>query len=90
MLQPVKSVIVVMLYTAKLSEEINIAMNGGKMPVVKEAIHINMWISRSEDSQKYNGLDPDTSIHLLQTYVLPVLVYGLEVLLPRKVLLEKA
>ena len=36
-----------------------------------------------------DGLDPDTSIHLLQTYVLPVLVYGLEVLLPRKVLLEK-
>ena len=36
-----------------------------------------------------NGLDPDTSIHLLQTYVLPVLVYGLEVLLPRKVLIER-
>ena len=29
-----------------------------------------------------NGLDPDTSIHLLQTYVVPVLVYGLEVVLP--------
>ena len=28
-----------------------------------------------------NGLDPDTSIHLLQTYVVPVLVYGLEVVL---------
>ena len=24
-----------------------------------------------------NGLDPDTSIHLLQTYVIPILVYGL-------------
>ena len=36
-----------------------------------------------------NGLDPDTSIHLLQTYMLPVLVYGLEVLMPRKVLLER-
>ena len=29
-----------------------------------------------------NGLDPDTSIHLIQTYVIPILVYGLEVVLP--------
>lgn len=36
-----------------------------------------------------NGLDPDTSIHLLQTYVIPVLVCGLEVLLPRRALMEK-
>ena len=26
-----------------------------------------------------NGLDPDTSFHLLQIYVIPILVYGLEV-----------
>ena len=36
-----------------------------------------------------NGLDPETSIHLLQTYVLPVLVYGLEVVLPKATLVEK-
>ena len=36
-----------------------------------------------------NGLDPETSIHLLQTYVLPVLVYGLEVVLPKTTLVEK-
>ena len=29
-----------------------------------------------------NGLDPETSISLLQTYVLPVLSYGLEVVIP--------
>ena len=29
-----------------------------------------------------NGLDPETSIHLFQVYVLPVLLYGLEVQLP--------
>ena len=29
-----------------------------------------------------NGLDPETAIHLMQTYVLPVLVYGIEVALP--------
>ena len=36
-----------------------------------------------------NGLDPETSIHLLQTYVLPVLVYGLEVVLPKATLVDK-
>ena len=36
-----------------------------------------------------NGFDPDTSIHLLQTYVIPVLVYDLEVLLPKKASMEK-
>ena len=36
-----------------------------------------------------DGLDPDTSIHILQIYILPLLVYGLEVLLPRKTLMEK-
>ena len=30
-----------------------------------------------------NGLDPESAIHLMQTYVLPVLVYGMEVVLPR-------
>ena len=29
-----------------------------------------------------NGLDPVTAISLLQTYVIPVLFYGLEVILP--------
>ena len=36
-----------------------------------------------------NGLDPETSIHLLQTYVLSVLVYGLEVVLPKASLMDK-
>ena len=103
LLQPVKSVIVAMLKhckdQAKFSEEINITMNGVRMPVVQEAMH--MGILRSQYSQESavthniekarrtvyslmsagfhgdNGLDPDTSIHLFQTYVLPVLVYGL-------------
>ena len=30
-----------------------------------------------------NGLDPETSIHLLQTFVLSVLVYGMEVVSPK-------
>ncbi|MEW8547264.1 MAG: hypothetical protein AB2693_27460, partial [Candidatus Thiodiazotropha sp.] len=36
-----------------------------------------------------NGLDPDTSIHLLQIYVIPVLLYGLEVVLPKGVHLDR-
>ena len=31
-----------------------------------------------------NGLDPETAVHIYQTYVLPTLVYGLEVILPEK------
>ena len=37
----------------------------------------------------HNGLDPETSLHLLSIYVLPVLVYGLEVVLPKNSLIEK-
>ena len=36
-----------------------------------------------------NGLNSDTSIHILQTYVLSLLVYCLEVLLARKALIER-
>ena len=36
-----------------------------------------------------NGLDPETCAHLLQIYVLPMLVYGLEVILPKPNLVEK-
>ena len=30
-----------------------------------------------------NGLDPDTLIHLLKTYITPVLLYGLELIIPK-------
>ena len=36
-----------------------------------------------------NGLDPEMSTHLLQTYVLPVLVYGMEVVTPKAALMER-
>ena len=36
-----------------------------------------------------NGLDPETCAHLLQIYVLPVLIYGLEAILPKPVLVDK-
>lgn len=35
-----------------------------------------------------NGLDPETAISLLQTYVIPILFYGLEVILPSGKALE--
>ena len=31
-----------------------------------------------------NGLDPETAIHLMQTYILPVLIYGMEVVSPKR------
>ena len=31
----------------------------------------------------HNGLDQESTIHLFQTYVLPTLIYGMEVVLPR-------
>ena len=31
-----------------------------------------------------NGLDPETAIHLMQTYVLPLIVYDMEVVLPNQ------
>ena len=37
----------------------------------------------------YNGLDPETNLHLMKTYVLPVLLYGLELVLPSKTLINK-
>ena len=36
-----------------------------------------------------NGIYPETSIHLLQIYVLPVMVYGLKVVLPKPALVDK-
>jgi hypothetical protein len=32
----------------------------------------------------HNGLDPETSLQLFKTYVLPILLYGMEILLPTK------
>ena len=31
-----------------------------------------------------NGLDPEKAIHLTQTYILPVVIYGMEVVLPKR------
>lgn len=36
-----------------------------------------------------NGLDPETCTHLFQIYVLPIMVYGLEVVLPKPALVDK-
>ena len=37
----------------------------------------------------YNGLDPETAIHIYQTYVLLTLVYGLEIKLPEKKYIDR-
>ena len=35
-----------------------------------------------------NGIDPETSLHLYQIYVLPILLYGMEVVFPRLKFME--
>ena len=37
----------------------------------------------------HNGLDPETNLHLVKTYVTPVLLYGLELVLPNRTLMNK-
>ena len=36
-----------------------------------------------------NGLDPATCVHLIKVYVLPVLTYGLEIILPKRKYIDK-
>ena len=73
------------------------------MPIVEEAMHMGILllhiIYRERDVQCTASWAPVfmvrmvwtqiRTIHLLQTYFLPVLVYGLEVLLPEAALVEK-
>jgi hypothetical protein len=35
-----------------------------------------------------NGLDPETLISLLKTYILPILTYGLEIVIPKGKILD--
>lgn len=37
----------------------------------------------------HNGLDPETSLQLIRIYILPILLYGLEMLLPNRTLINK-
>ena len=103
LLQPIKSVLLEIVQHAGRSppDDTVVTMKEQPMPIVEEAMH--MGVLRSADTQEtaglhniqkarctvYNGLDPETSIHLLQTYVLPILVYGLEVVLPKATLFDK-
>ena len=61
---------------------------------ISEDITINENIKKSRRSfyslmsADLQGMDPETSIQLYQTYVMPVLLYGLEVVLPKQKSLE--
>ena len=37
----------------------------------------------------HNGLDPETKLHIVKIYVLPVLLFWLELVLPSKMLINK-
>ena len=47
----------------------------------------------SSGMRGHNGLDPETNLHLVKTYiyiyVIPVLLYGLELILPNRTLMNK-
>ena len=108
-LQPVKSVILEILYKLKRSASHHSEgwdLDGVKMPTVNKTMHVGICRSSDTDESAVvenikkarrtmyslmsaglhgeNGLDPETSIHLYQIYVLPVLLYGMEVILPRQ------
>jgi hypothetical protein len=51
-------------------------------------INVELNIKRARRTHSglhgHNGLDPETSLQLFKTYVLPILLYGMEILLPTK------
>jgi hypothetical protein len=47
------------------------------MPEVEQATHL------------HNGLDPESLLHIFKTYITPVLLYGMELLLPSSKPLEQ-
>ena len=104
-LQPHKSPILAIFNICKRVQEndhdINTTMDEMRMPEVKKDMHMGSCrsvgsqesaIHHNIDNETYyilsNGTDPDNE-HILQTYIVPLLVYELEVLLPRKALMEK-
>ena len=47
-----------------------------------------MYSLMSAGLHRENGLDPETSLHLYQIFVLPVLLYGMEVVFPHQKFME--
>ena len=68
--------------TISKNSELNIEEN------LKKARRV-VYSLMSSDMHRHNGLDPETNLHLVKTYVLPVLLYGLELVLPCKTLINK-
>ena len=68
--------------TISKNSELNIEEN------LKKARRV-VYSLMSSGMHGHNGLDPETNLHLVKTYVLPVLLYGLELVLPCKTLINK-
>jgi hypothetical protein len=63
---------------------------------IKENVDENMKKARRSANALFgcgfhgeNGLDPETMMHLFKTYITPVLLYGMEVLIPKGKYLEQ-
>ena len=68
--------------TISKNSELNVEEN------LKKARRV-VYSLMSSGMHGHNGLDPETNLHLVKTYVLPVLLYGLELVLPCKTLINK-
>ena len=68
--------------TISKNSELNVEEN------LKKARRV-VYSLMSSGMHGHNGLDPQTNLHLVKTYVLPVLLYRLELVLPCKTLINK-
>ena len=68
--------------TISKTSELNVKENLKKARIV-------VYSLMSSGMHGHNGLDPETNLHLVKTYLLPVLLYGLELVLPCKTLKNK-
>ena len=68
--------------TLSKTSELNVEEN------LKKARRV-VYSLMSSGMHGHNGLDPETNLHLVKTYVTPVLLYGLELVLPNKTLINK-
>ena len=68
--------------TIPQNSELNIEEN------LKKARRV-VYSLMSSGMHGHNAQDPETNLHLVKTYVLSVLLYGLELVLPCKTLINK-
>lgn len=76
--------------TVESAVHLGITRSTSKEKTLTETIHANVKKARrtcyslmSAGFHGHNGLNPETTLHLTRIYVLPTLLYGLEILVPK-------